>query len=268
MTGSDFISMIKDLPQGLRTVREGLRVSNFQPLCTMDGHAFGVVLDEKIVDEVPAYQISIFAQDPDGTVSNKGKTFAEFIEGRANEIAQSEIQIPLGYTDTSFKTLCKHATDTLVDVSKLLELLCVSRICCCGLDMIKDDGICCNNCMIGLAETDHKLLIPTLRGTRCMLTDLMISIDPDKSPSMSDRIRLRTKSNYRFEISLGYKTPDLNCIIRSKDARVRRATKAFKELSNGEYVMYFKSMDEHFKGVNNRDMLPKIKEILARIVSL
>ena len=265
MAGS-FVSILKDLPQTLKPLREGLRISKFQTLETMDGHVFGFVLDENILEDELVYQVSIFADDPSKTVSTKGKTFARFVEGHTGAAAENEIKFSLGYTNTVFETLCKHATDTLEDVSKLLELLSTSEICSCELDMIEEDCFCCNNCMIGMAETDHKLMIPTLRGTKCVLRDMLKTTD--ESMVMSDYMRLRTKNDHRFEVGVLYKNPGYRCVIRSKDVRVSKASKHFKETSTGGFMMMFKEMDEDLKDGDGIDVVPKIRDYLVRIVGL
>ena len=247
------------------------KLSNFCELSTLDGHTFGFVLEERVVDDAPAYQVSIFAESPtEFPASIKGKTFANFITKLTGVRAVSEIRIPLGYTDTSFRTLCKHETDTLKEVATLLEKLCSSEMCDCGREMIPSDVTHCNNCLVGMPDNGGQPLKPTERGVRYMLNTMVRTIDFDGDRAFSNPIRLRTKSGYRFELCIMQKEENtFSCVLRSSAERVILVSARGKTRQTSKYCVFFRLMDENFVGKSSRkDAIPEIVRVLTRIVKL
>lgn len=250
------------------------KLSNFCELSTLDGHTFGFVLEERVVDDAPAYQVSIFAESPtESPASIKGKTFANYITKLTGVRAVSEIRIPLGYTDTSFRTLCKHETDTLKEVATLLEKLCSSEMCDCGREMIPSDVTHCNNCLVGMPDNGGQPLKPTERGVRYMLNTMVRTIDFDTGDrAFSDPIRLRTKSGYRFFAFFCIMQKEENtfsCVLRSSAERVILVSARGKTRQTSKYCVFFRLMDENFVGKSSRkDAIPEIVRVLTRIVKL
>lgn len=268
-----FEEMIREAQSELTYVDDkDCKLSGFWELSTLDDHKFGFVLEERVIHEKPAYQVSIFAEAPnDSRATVKGKTFAEFITVTTGHEAVEVIRVPLGYMSTSFKTLCEHETDALEDIATLLEKLCSSVICDCGHKMIPHDALCCDNCTIGLPENGGKLLQPTERGLRYALKSLINTIDPDPVLAFSAFMWLRTQSGYRFQLRVVRKRDDnFACMILSHAEEVIRASaESKKRPRKSEHTVFFRRMDKDFLSkMGRKDMVPEIVRVLTRIVEL